>query len=331
MPSPPRLTVPAWVAVALAAAVATAQDGDVLARWGEAVVRRGDLEAVAQRLGLADSAEEQQRQRAEAAILEQLVDDRILRGELDRMGIGATGPEIEAAVGRLRDQVAARGLVFETFLAASGRTPGDLDKQVALEIALEKFVRPQITADAISKTFDRHRRELDGTRLRVSHIVLRPDAGGPDAAGSGLLAQATAIRQRIVQGRLSFAEAARQHSAGPSRHGGGDVGWIGRDGPMAEVFSSRAYKLAKGSVSTPFASAQGVHIVTVTDVAPGRVGVDAMRPRLEKILAQEIVRSLVTEGRRRLPVTIMAGVPHFDPATADQPLDDRPVIVEAGP
>jgi parvulin-like peptidyl-prolyl isomerase len=224
--------------------------------------------------------------------------------------------------------VASRGLVFDTFLAASGRTQGDLDAQVALEVALEKFVRPRITAEAIAETFEKNRRELDGTLLRVSHVVLRPEAGGPDDVAGGLLDRAATIRQQVVQGRLSFAEAARLHSAGPSRRQGGDLGWIGRDGPMADGFSSRVFALAKGGVSPPFASPQGVHIVTVTAVQPGRIGIDAVRPRVEKILAQNLVRGLIVAGRQRSPVSFAAGVPHFDPATPDQPLDERRVLVE---
>ena len=330
MPWMSREPLLAGVSLALASTLAFAQETDVIARCGSAVVRRVDLDKVVRRLGLVATADEPQRQRAEAAILEQLVDERILRTELDRLGIRATAAEIEAAVARLREQVAARGLAFEDVLAASGRTPGDLDAQVALEIALEKFVRPKITAAAIAETFERNRREFDGTRLRVSHIVLRPEAGGSDDVAAGLLERAAAIRQQVVQGRLSFAEAARLHSAGPSRREGGDLGWIGREGPMAEGFSRRAYGLSKGSVSPPFSSPQGVHIVTVTAVETGRIGIDAVRPRLEKILAQDLVRGLVVAGRSRSPVSFAVGVPHFDPATADQPLDQRPLIVSTG-
>ena len=318
------------LALSLAAAGLPADETDVLVRCGDAAVRRFDLERVVERLGLAGAADDPQRQRAEAAILEQLVDERILRAELERLGILATGPEIEASVTRLKEQVTARGLVFENFLAATGRTPRDLDAQVALEIALDKFVRPQLTAAALAETFDRNRRELDGTLLRVSHILLRPEAGGPDDATKGLLDRAAVIRQQIVQGRLSFADAARFHSAGPSRRQGGDLGWIGREGPMLEGFASRAYTLSKGVVSAPFASPQGVHIVTVTAVQPGRLEIDAVRPKLEKILAQKLVRGLVAAGRQRVPVRFSPGVPHFDPSTADRPIDERPVIVAAG-
>lgn len=325
-----QMSLVVGVSLALAATLAPSQETDVIARCGDAVIRRVDLDKVVRRLRLAATIDELQRQRAEAAILEQLVDERILLAELDGLGIRATAAEIEAAVARMREQVAARGLGFEQFLAGSGRTPGDLDAQVALEIALEKFVRPQITAAAITEAFENNRRELDGTRLRVSHVVLRPEAGGSDDVAAGLLDRAADIRRQIVQGRLSFAEAARLHSAGPSRRKGGDLGWIGRDGPMAEGFSSRVYGLAKGSVSPPFESPQGIHLVTVTAVEPGRIGIDAVRPRLEKILAQQLVRGLVAAGRQRSPVSFAEGVPHFDPDQADQPIDQRRVIVGGG-
>ncbi len=327
-----RMRSTGWVVWGVAAAVwltawpVVADESDVIARCGEAVIRRGDLDKVVRRLGLTEMAAGPQRQRAEATILEQLVDERLLRGELDRLGIQATRAEVEAAVVKLREQVQGRGLDFAAFLAASGRTAGDLEDQVALEIALEKFVGSQITAAAVTDFFDRHRRELDGTRLRVSHVVLRPEAGGDGDLAAGLLERAAAIRTEIIQGKRSFADAARQYSAGPSRRQGGDVGWIGRQGPMAEAFASQAYGLAKGSVSPPFVTPFGVHILTVTGVEPGRLDVEAVRPRLEKLLAGEVVRGLVAESRRQTAVTFAAGAAHFDPATAGRPVDERPVV-----
>lgn len=321
-----------WVLWGVAAAVwltawpGLADESAVIARCGEAVILRGDLEKVLRRLGLAEMAAGPQRQRAEATILEQLVDERLLRGELDRLGIRATRAEVTAAVAKVREQVQGRGIEFEAFLTASGRTAGDLEDQVALEIALEKFVDSQVTAAAVADYFERHRRDLDGTRLRVSHMVLRPEAGGDGDRAAGLLERAAEIRLQIIQGKLSFAEAARQYSAGPSHRQGGDVGWIGRDGPMVEGFASQAYGLAKGGVSPPFATPFGIHILTVTDVEPGRLGVDTVRPRLEKLLAAEVVRGLVAQGRRQTAVTVAEGVAHFDPATAGRPADERPVV-----
>jgi parvulin-like peptidyl-prolyl isomerase len=157
-------------------------------------------------------------------------------------------------------------------------------------------------------------------------VVLRPEAGGDGGLATGLLERAAAIRTEIIQGKLSFADAARQYSAGPSHRQGGDLGWIGREGPLLDTFASKAYGLAKGVVSPPFVTPYGVHIVTVTGVEPGRLEVDAVRPRVEKLLAAEAVRGLVATGRRQTAVTFTAGVAHFDPATVGRPVDERPVV-----
>ncbi|MFM8413501.1 MAG: peptidylprolyl isomerase [Planctomycetota bacterium] len=304
--------------------------GEVVARCGDSTILRTEVEAVVQRLGLAELPDGPQRARAEAAVLEQLVDERILRIELDRLGIQVTAADVDVAVRRLEEQVAGRGGDFEAFLISRGRTATTIRDQVALEIGLDKFVRQQITPEALAAAFERNRREFDGTRLRVSHIVLRPEAGGDGDPATPLLARAKEIRQRIIQGRISFSDAARAHSAGPSRRGGGDLGWIGREGPMADAFAAQAYRVAKGSVSEPFVTPYGVHLLTVTDVEAGRIGFDAVRSKLEKLLATELVRGLVVAGRQRTPVSFSAGVPHLDPATLGRPADDRPVI-DGGP
>ena len=149
-------------------------------------------------------------------------------------------------------------------------------------------------------------------------MLLRPDV--VDASGvERRIAEADAIRREILAGRLTFEDAARRHSAGPSRHRGGDLGWINRDGPMIEDFSKPVFKLSKGEVSKPVVTSFGVHLVKVTDVQPGRMGLDAVRPRLEKALAAKFVRDLVAAARERVPVTYVPGVPHFDPAA---PVDD---------
>jgi parvulin-like peptidyl-prolyl isomerase len=304
-------------------------DEQIVARCGERPISRGEVTAVMQRLGMASMPPGEQRQRAEAAVLEQLIDERVLLSILDQAGIKATRDEVEEGVSRLRDQVVGREGDFDIFLARTGRTVEDVRGQVALEIRLDKFVKPRITSDLVADAFEKNRRQLDGTKLRVSQIILRSDSSRADGGVEGLLGQAAGLRRQIIQGRISFAEAARQHSAGPSRRRGGDLGWITRDGPMLDTFSSQAYDLAKGGVSQPFVTRFGVHLVTVTDVEPGRIGVDAVRTRLQKMLAAQLVRGLVMQGRLRMPVTVAAGVPHFEPESLGKPPAERPVVVRA--
>jgi len=318
------LVVVGWLALVR---VAGAGADDVVARLDGAEIRRGDVEAVLQRLGLGELPEPEARQRAAATVLEQIIDERVLRAELRAAGIEVPAAEIDEAVARLREQVAGRGLEFDTFLAQTGRTPATIREQVGLEIGLERYVRPRITPAAVADLFDRSRREFDGTKLRVSHILLRPVGGIDEDPAAPLLEQAGRLRSEILQGRISFAEAARQHSAGPSRRRGGDIGWMIREGPMLDAFSSEVFKLSKGGLSGPFVTPFGVHLATVTDLEPGRIGIDEVRSRIEPMLAAQLVRELTVQGRARIPVEFAPGVPHLDPATIGAPSARRPVVV----
>jgi hypothetical protein len=193
-------------------------------------------------------------------------------------------------------------------LAATGRDEAGLRDQLRLNIGMEKYARPLMTPPALDAVFQAKRREVDGTRLRVSHILLRPDILDVSGVGGGdgidrIVMRAESIRSDILQDRTTFEDAARRHSAAPSRHRGGDMGWINRDGPMVEEFSQPVYRLAKGEVSRPIITPFGVHLVKVTDVDPGRIGIDVVRPRIEKVLFADLVRRLVQDaGGCRSPI-----------------------------
>jgi parvulin-like peptidyl-prolyl isomerase len=298
-----------------------------VARVGDVVISRGDVDAVMRRVNPGTLPKEGERQQLEAAVLEQLIDEHLLRSQLAARLIQVSPTEIDAGLQRIQGQLAARGTTLEAFLAASGRDEQALRDQIELEVGLEKYVRQRMTAEALESLFEEKRREFDGTRLRVSHILFRPVITDADGIAR-LVKQAEAVRRDVLQGRITFEDAARRDSAAPSRHRGGDIGWIGRDGPMSEVFSKPVFELAKGAVSKPFVSQVGIHVAKVTDVEPGRIGLDAVRPRLEKLLANRLIRELVAKGHEATPVIYVPGVAHFDPATPPDGPQPRRVLVE---
>ncbi|MCE9631574.1 MAG: peptidylprolyl isomerase [Planctomycetia bacterium] len=327
----PCLIIVTLLAAAAACRVVDAaapEDPDVAVRVGDVSIARTAIDRVIRRLNPAALAVGEQRLQVEAAVVEQLVDEAILRLELSRQLVGIADSEIAAGMDRLKAQFVGKATTFEDFLARSGRDEPMLREQMALEIGLEKYVRQRLTPEAIEAAYATNRREVDGTRLRVSHVVLRPDIVSDDGL-ERRMKQADGIRRDILQGRMTFEEAARRYSAGPSRHRGGDLGWIGRDGPLIDGFAKPVFTIAKGDVSRPFITPFGIHIAKVTEIEPGRVGIGAARPRLEKMLAARLIRELVVEGRRATTVEYTPGVAHYDPATpADGPLPRR-VVVEA--
>jgi len=301
----------------------------VVALVGDSPVLQSTVDAVVRRLGPQQTITSDRRRYVEATVLEQLVDEMLIRFELEHRQISVEEAEIDTALGQFKAQFNGDAS-YQAFLATTGRDEAGLRDQLRLNIGMEKYARPLMTPVKLDAAFQEKRREVDGTRLRVSHILLRPDILDVSSGGDGIdriVSKAEAIRRDVLQNRTSFEDAARLHSAAPSRHRGGDVGWIGRDGPMVEEFSKPVYRLAKGDVSRPIVTPFGVHVVKITDVQPGRIGIDAVRPRIEKVLFTDLVRGLVEEARARLPVSYSPGVAHFDPATPADALGPRRIIV----
>jgi len=309
-------------------APAGAGGGVVAVRVGDTPIFRAEVDAVLRRVTKGRSLDADRESRLAAETIEQLVDERLLRREVDARQITIDEDEVTAIVARMRGQLSDRKIPFETFLAESGRDEASLRGQIRLELALNRMLLPQLTTATLDAAYARHRRELDGTVVRVSHIVLRPDPGRGIDALDELVRRAAVLRTSILRGDMTFAEAARRHSAGPSRRQGGDLGYLPRHGAMDEEFSRRAFALAKGEMSQPFATSFGVHLVLLTDVKPGDVGRDAVRPQLEKLVLQDAIRDIVVRGRRQTAIEYAPGVPHFAPdPDPDQP--GRRVVITA--
>ena len=299
----------------------------IVARVGATTITAVQLEAAVRRGNAAAVPAGPQRQQAEAAALEQLVEAALLEQVVAKAAITADPAAVDAAVATFQKQITGRGGTFAAFLAQTGRDEATFRGQVALEIAVRQLVTQRLTPQAVAGYFEKHRREIDGTLVRVSHVVLRPDLGRGEAAVEEGLARAAAIRGRILQGEMTFAEAARAHSAGPSRRRGGDVGYLPRHSVAHEEFAKQAFALAKGDISQPFVTSFGVHLLQVTDVQPGDRTLVSLRPQVEQVMAQQIVRDALAEARRDAQVEIAPGVPHFDPATPADGSKPRRVIV----
>ena len=91
---------------------------------------------------------------------------------------------------------------------------------------------------------------LDVTEVRASHILVktRPEA--------------VKIRKEIVNGDISFEDAAEKYSLCPSSVNGGDLGYFKR-GQMVQPFSDVAFDLKVGKISDPVGTKFGWHLIKV--------------------------------------------------------------------
>ena len=129
----------------------------------------------------------------------------------------------------------------------------------------------------------------------------------------------------IVVAKLTFADAARKYSDGPSRKDGGRLGWIGRHGPMDEAFSRAAFALNVGEVSPPVTTAFGVDLIRCDQLKPGEKKLADVRRELEDALSRELLDKLAGIERGYTPVKYTGVLPHFKPGTHQlEPAAKRP-------
>jgi len=303
---------------------------EIVARVGNEEISRAELNAAVRRLLEMQGrpAETAQTPTLEALVLEQLIGQRLVKAEIQRSQIVVDDADVEARTILMRAQLATRPDALHAFQLAIDRDPAALREQLRLDIALEKMLSAQLTPEIRQQVFAQHHREFDGTNRRVSHIVLRPVAGGGSDSLPALEQQARALRARILAGELSFTAAAEKYSAGPSRHRGGDIGFIPRHGALDEEFARVAFALEMETISPPFLTAAGIHLLTVTEERPGTIPIEHIRPQLDRIVAQELLRQRVAGARQTTPVSYSPGVPHFDSTPPASPGSPRRVVVD---
>lgn len=180
--------------------------------------------------------------------------------------------------------------------------------EVSFALAWQKYLEVSIGPQTVRDYFARHQPEFDGTELRASHIVVLVATNQESDALHAAEAQLKQLRTEIIQKKITFADAARKHSQGPSREQGGDVGFFPFRGKMPVAFCDVAFRLKEGEISQPFRSPFGVHLCVVTGRKPGELSLEDARPAVLRVLSQEIRQQRIAELRAKAKIEWIPGV-----------------------
>src|SRR5262245_25643712 len=209
--------------------------------------------------------------RFQALALSQLVDQLLVLQSLERDKLGASPEELEAEFNLYKRSLT---IPLDEDLKLNWRSEASFRRyRIAWEKSWRRHVGRTCTPEAKKAYFDKHRRELDGTELRVGHILFKPADPAVPADFDELTRKAREVRQQIADGKISFEDAVVAHSGGTKKDGG-DLGFIQRQNSMPEPFARAAFELAKGQLSQPVVSTFGVHLIRCTDERPGKRTLD---------------------------------------------------------
>ncbi len=126
--------------------------------------------------------------------------------------------------------------------------------------------------------------------VHAAHIL----RGGRGMSDSAIMAEKAVIDSIYAELRAGadFADMARRHSQDPgTAQRGGDLGYFGH-GRMVHEFDSVAFALPDSSLSEPFRTAFGWHIIRRLD-SNKPAGLDEQREAIRKAIAEDASRSAV--------------------------------------
>ena len=118
-------------------------------------------------------------------------------------------------------------------------------------------------------------------KWQVRHILIIPSIVKTVA---DIVEQLYEIRDRIVTGEVVFADMAQIYSEDPgSKHEGGELGWV-EPGQMDPVFEQQITSTELDTISEPFETSFGWHILEVTDHRTQDVGQEELRDQAFSVL-----------------------------------------------
>lgn len=247
-------------------------------------------------------------QRSKAEMLDQLINRRLATQALERVGKLVTDKEMEAGLKKMEIDLRKKKVNLQQYARAMGVSENTIRKDLFWQLAWDRYLDRNL-ADALEEYFDRHKKELDGTQVRASHILLRPEKFSDTPAQ--LAAQAAKLRAAVEAGKITFEQAALKFSAGPSREHGGDLGFFPRHGVMAEEFAKAAFALDKGQLSQPVETAFGTHLIRLTDVKPGTLQWTQVVPQIKALASAELLDDIALRERKTAKIEFTGLAPYF--------------------
>lgn len=206
------------------------------------------------------------RNRAAAQVLRQLVDERLQLQEAKRLNVTATEQDIQDAFRRIEQQGSMPPGGIEDELRKAGIRRDSLVDQIRAAVVWQKLVRRQLAPqvqvgdEEVQEILENIKRSADLPELRVVEILLgidRPEREGEVRRfAEGLIEQA--------KGGADFSGLASQFSEAASASMGGDVGWV-LPNQLDDAVEKELARANPGDIVGPIRTVAGYQIVRLLE------------------------------------------------------------------
>jgi peptidyl-prolyl cis-trans isomerase C len=223
------------------------------------------------------SQEEVDLKNLKKALLDQIIQKKLVLNEAQKMGITVSDDELEEAYAFIKRSY-PQGRFDEVVRdeAARRQWKEGLHQRLLIEKVINRVsqITSPIDEHTLRKYYKKHRSQfVVPEQVRVRQIVVKDRQ------------EAEGLLRRVKRGE-SFEELARRHSTGPEAEIGGDLGFFGR-GDMPEDFDV-VFSLKAGETSDIVQSPYGYHIFqVVAKRGQSESNFDEVKEQVKKMVVRE--------------------------------------------
>ena len=230
-----------------------------------------------------------------AEVLENLILVEAIEQAAQKAGVSITIQEVDERCAAAEKQIGLRapvsGITFAAWLRMEGMSPAAFRQGVYLAMLVEKMVKPKVSVsdEDVVTFYTRNRDRLkQPERVKVAHICVPTRE------------KAEQLRDDILAGRISFADAAKANSIDPyTKDSGGEWGFIV---PGPDPFQAASFALTKdGEISPVVESKMGFHIIKRMERTPERIPpFEEVDDRIRAQLEADALERLAAEKRAEI-------------------------------
>jgi peptidyl-prolyl cis-trans isomerase SurA len=241
-------------------------NGDIIVLSELRQVSRNYIDRMSEQFKVAGGDE--QLREAERRILDQLIEEKLVNQEADRLAITFSEREVDLAVKEMQNRNRMNDAQFAAVLAEEGLTMPKYREQLTSQMKKARVIdqeiksRIQVSKEEVDAYYEKHADDFNAepeVRIQQIRLLIPPGSGAGEV--SRIQAQAESILAKIKAGE-DFTALVGLYSQDPTAAAGGDMG-IFKRGELLPAIDEFAFSMKPGEVSPVIRTEGGFHIVKV--------------------------------------------------------------------
>jgi peptidyl-prolyl cis-trans isomerase C len=234
-----------------------------------------------------------------------LIDEALFRQFLAKETTAAKSDEVKAQFTSLTESLKAQNKTLADYCKQTQQTEAQIRSNIDSIIRWTAYVSKKVTDAELQAYYQENKDFFDKVTVKCSHIVLRLAPDAPAAERAEAAAKLKELRQQIITGKTTFADAAQKFSQCPSAARGGNIGYVYRKWMVEEPFAKAAFAAKVNDITDVVSTDAGVHIIFVSDRKPAEPSdFNKIKDDVRDCCGEEMRQKLIGDLRKAAKIEV---------------------------